>query len=426
MMQLPLFLPPSWTVAELTRYVRELLESDDNLQDLWVMGEVANFSRPGSGHLYFTLKDSSATLRCVMWRNAASRQVYIPRDGEAVEVHGAVSVYEAGGQYQLYADVIRPAGEGFLFQEFLRLKARLEAEGLFDPARKRPIPEWPRRIGIVTSPSGAALRDILNTIRRRYPLVEVVLAPTPVQGEDAPLKIVAALESLNRLACPDVILLARGGGSIEDLWCFNDERVAHAVAASAAPVIAGVGHETDFTIVDFACDLRAPTPTAAAELATPDRMDLLAHLSGIKVSLARAMQIVLNNHRWEWNRLENRLRQQTPLSRVRTDRQRLDELSRRMSVAVDHSRQLQRARLVGLELRLASLNPAAVLARGFAVVSTPEGSLVRSVGQVSRGDPLTVRVSDGSFGAAVTGESQPLEPGASSDGEVREGPARVV
>jgi exodeoxyribonuclease VII large subunit len=421
MMQLPLFLPPSWTVAELTRYVRELLESDDNLQDLWVMGEVANFSRPGSGHLYFTLKDSSATLRCVMWRNAASRQKYIPRDGEAVEVHGAVSVYEAGGQYQLYADVIRPAGEGFLFQEFLRLKARLEAEGLFDPARKRAIPEWPRRIGIVTSPSGAALRDMLNTVRRRYPLVEVVLAPTPVQGEDAPLKIVAALESLNRLAHPDVILLARGGGSIEDLWCFNDERVARAVVASAAPVITGVGHETDFTIVDFACDLRAPTPTAAAELATPDRIDLMTHLSGLKVSLARAMQLVLNNHRWEWNRLENRLRQQSPLSRVRTDRQRLDELARRISVAVDHSRQLQRARLVGLELRLAALNPAAVLARGFAVVSTPGGSLIRSVDQVSSGDLLNIRVSDGSFGAAVTGESQTVEPGRSVD--VREGPA---
>jgi exodeoxyribonuclease VII large subunit len=343
-----------------------------------------------------------------------------------VEVHGAVSVYEAGGQYQLYADAIRPAGEGFLFQEFLRLKARLEAEGLFDPARKRPIPEWPRCIGIVTSPSGAALRDILNTIRRRYPLVEVVLAPTPVQGEDAPLKIAAALESLNRLAHPDVILLARGGGSIEDLWCFNDERVARAVAASAAPVITGVGHETDFTIVDFACDLRAPTPTAAAELATPDRMDLLAHLSGLKVSLARAMQIVLNNHRWEWNRVENRLRQQSPLSRVRTDRQRLDELARRMSVAVDHSRQLQRARLVGLELRLAALNPAAVLARGFAVVTTPEGSLVRSVGQVSRGDPLNIRVSDGSFGAAVTGASQAVKRGGSLVDGVREGSTGAV
>jgi exodeoxyribonuclease VII large subunit len=420
MMQLPLFLPPSWSVAELTRYIRELLEGDDNLQDLWVTGEVANFSRPGSGHLYFTLKDSTAILRCVMWRNAVSRLAYIPRDGEAVEVHGAVSIYEVNGQYQLYADAIRPAGEGFLFQEFLRLKARLEAEGLFDPARKRPIPDWPHRVGVVTSPSGAALRDILNTIRRRYPLVEVVLAPTPVQGEDAPLKIAAALEALNRLACPDVILLARGGGSIEDLWCFNDERVARAVAASRAPVITGVGHETDFTIADFASDLRAPTPTAAAELATPDRMDLLAHLSSVEGNLTRSMQVVLNNQRWEWSRLEGRLRQQSPLSRVRTDRQRLDELARRMSVTVDHSQRLQRARLMGLELRLAALNPAAVLARGFAVVSTLDGSLIRTAGQVSRGDPLTVRVRDGSFGVTVTGEFQPAEPQSGPDGAARE------
>jgi exodeoxyribonuclease VII large subunit len=198
------------------------------------------------------------------------------------------------------------------------------------------------------------------------------------------------------------------------------------VAASAAPVIAGVGHETDFTIVDFACDLRAPTPTAAAELATPDRVDLLAHLSGLRGSLARAMQMVLSNNRWEWGRLENRLRQQSPLSRVRTDRQRLDELARRMSVAVDHSRQLQRTRLVGLELRLAALNPSAVLARGFAVVSTPEGILVRSVDQVSGGDRLNIRVSDGSFGAAVTGESHPVETGAGSDGGVPEGPAGMA
>ncbi len=260
MSQLSLFESNYWSVTQLTHYLRDLLENDANLQDLWVQGEVSNFSRPSSGHLYFTLKDSSSALRVVMWRSAAARQAFLPRDGDAIEVHGAISLYEAGGQYQLYADLMRPVGEGALFQEFLRLKARLEAEGLFDPERKRPIPHWPQRIGIVTSPSGAAIRDMINTLRRRFPLPEIILAPTAVQGVEAPLGIVRALEILNQRYQPDVVLLARGGGSIEDLWAFNDERVARAIAASAAPVISGVGHETDFTIADFVSDLRAPPP----------------------------------------------------------------------------------------------------------------------------------------------------------------------
>ena len=272
---------PRWTVTDLTRYLRQLLEADSSLQGVWVQGEISNLSRPSSGHIYFTLKDSGASLRCVMWRNEAARLRFAPQDGMAIEAHGSISIYEAGGQYQLYADILRPLGEGALYQEFLRLKALLEAEGLFDPARKRSIPEFPRRIGIVTSPTGAALRDMLNTLRRRLPLAEVILAPTPVQGDEAPPGIVAALRSLNRVAAPDVILLARGGGSIEDLWAFNDERVVRAVTESAAPVITGVGHETDFTLADFAADLRAPTPTAAAELATPVTvLDLKAKLGG--------------------------------------------------------------------------------------------------------------------------------------------------
>ncbi|MBP1703633.1 MAG: xseA, partial [Chloroflexi bacterium] len=207
MKQLSLFQSPSWTVTDLTRYLRALLESDANLQEVWVVGEVSNISRPASGHLYFTLKDSGAALRCVMWRNAVLRQSVLPGDGEAVEVHGSLSVYEAGGNYQLYADLIRPAGEGALYQEFLRLKARLEEEGLFTVERKRPIPRWPKTIGIVTSPTGAALRDMLNTLRRRYPLARVILAPTAVQGEEAPAGIVEALARLNRIVQPDVILL---------------------------------------------------------------------------------------------------------------------------------------------------------------------------------------------------------------------------
>ncbi len=401
MTQLPLFQAPSWSVTDLTRYLRQLLENDRQLQDIWVLGEVSNFSRPSSGHIYFTLKDETSSLRCVMWRTAVIRQAFIPRDGDAVEVHGSLGIYEISGTYQLYADLIRPTGEGILYQEFLRLKARLEAEGLFDPARKRPIPRWPQRIGIVTSPTGAALRDILNTIRRRYPLVEVTLAPTPVQGEEAPGGIVAALKALNRLVEPDVILLARGGGSIEDLWAFNDEGVARAIVASQAPVISGVGHETDFTISDFAADLRAPTPTAAAELATPHQSDLRQAIRDLLQRLERGAAARLALPRWQLNELDRRLLMVSPAAQLRTDRQRLDELSHSSQVAVLHSLRLQRERLLGLKQRLDGLSPQAVLRRGYAIVQHPDGRLVQRVVQVSPGDPLKVRVSDGDFGVRV-------------------------
>ncbi len=398
---MPLLQPKSWSVGEVTRYLKDLLESDHNLADLWVQGEISNFSQPRSGHLYFTIKDGTAALKCVMWRGMAQRQQYLPRDGEAVEVHGSLSVYEAGGQYQLYADTIRPLGEGALYQEFLRLKAQLQAEGLFDAERKRPIPEWPRRIGIVTSPTGAALRDMLNTLRRRYPLAEVVLAPTPVQGEAAPPGIVAALRSLNLVASPDVILLARGGGSIEDLWAFNDESVARAIADSEAPVISGIGHETDFTIADFVSDLRAPTPTAAAELATPDRLDLLAALNDQNQRLVRAALGQTAAQRWQLSELHNRLLRQTPITRIQNDRQRLDEFVHRAELALGHQMKLQASQFLGLQRRLEALNPLAILQRGYAVVSQADGSLVRSVSQVRVDDPLKVRVSDGEFDARV-------------------------
>lgn len=401
MTQLPLLEPQSWSVTDLTRYLRDIFENDAQLQDIWVIGEVSNSSRPSSGHMYFTVKDASASLRCVMWRNAVARQAYLPRDGDEIEVHGSLNIYEAAGQYQLYADAIRPVGEGALYQEFLRMKARLEQEGLFDPERKRPVPQWPRRIGIITSPTGAAIRDMLNTLRRRFPVVDVVLAPTPVQGIEAPPGIVAALEKINRIASPDVILLARGGGSIEDLWAFNDERVARAITASSAPVITGVGHETDFTIADFASDLRAATPTAAAELATPNRADLLVSLAELQQRLQRGSENALNNYRWELQGLGANLRSLSPQSRLRNDLQRLDELLRRATNAQAHDIQLRRERLDGLLNRLETLNPVAVLGRGYALVSNRFGDLVRSVKQVSRGDELSIRVSDGDFEVRV-------------------------
>jgi exodeoxyribonuclease VII large subunit len=402
MSQLPLFTPPSWTVTDVTRYLRSLFDGDEQLQDLWVLGEISNFTRSSNGHLYFTLKDSAAALRCVMWRNAAARLPFSPRDGDAIEVHGLISIYEQSGQYQLYADQMRPAGEGALFQEFLRLKARLEAEGLFDPARKRALPRWPHCIGIVTSPTGAALRDMLNTLRRRYPLAEVVIAPTPVQGVEAPPGIIAALRALNNFIQPDVILLARGGGSIEDLWAFNDENVARAITASTAPVITGVGHETDFTIADFAADLRAPTPTAAAELATPHRADLQNELTDLTRLLERAARSELDGRRAELKDLQAHLRLHSPVARVRSDRQHLDDLTHRTGLAVAHAVQLERAHLNNMQQRLEALNPLSVLKRGFAMVSTPAGEVVRSITSVTPGARLTVRVSDGVFQVQVS------------------------
>jgi len=402
MAQLALFglTSPVLTVSDLTRRVRELLETDYRLQDVWVSGEVSNVSRPASGHLYFTLKDAQASLRCVMWRPDAARLLAPPREGQAVEAHGRVSVYETGGQYQLYADTLRPAGEGILYQEFLRLKARLEAEGLFEAERKRDLPAWPGRIGLVTSPSGAALRDVLHVLRRRFPLAEVTLAPTPVQGEEAPAGIIAALQALNRHIRPDVILLVRGGGSIEDLAAFNDEDVARAIAASRSPVVSGIGHETDFTIADFVADRRAPTPSAAAEIITPDVAELAASQRALAARLVEAFGQRLQTLRWGLDERRFELRLASPRAQVAGARQRLDDLRARAEVSITSGLRLRRSAVTGLAQTLRAVGPAAVLARGYAVVSlAPGGPVVRTRKQVKPGSPLEVRVADGVFPA---------------------------
>ena len=394
----PTLFPQStqWTVSKLTFYIRKLLEENEVLQDVWVQGEISNLSRPASGHIYFTLKDSSAALRCVMWKTSAARLGIPLQDGKAVEVHGKIGVYEVSGQYQLYVDQIRPVGEGALYQEFMRLKAMLEAEGLFAPERKRLIPIFPHRIGIVTSATGAALRDMLNTLRRRLPLVEVILAPSPVQGIEAPPALVKALQSLI-LQSPDVILLARGGGSIEDLWAFNDERVVRAVAMSTVPIICGVGHETDFTLCDFAADLRAPTPTAAAELATQITLiDLRASLQNYKTRMLSAALNLLAEQESSLSSLVSQLRYVSPERQIQSERQRVDELSRRAHASLFHHLQLQSTHVRGMQRRLEALNPNAVLARGYAVVTRKDdGSVVSRVAQAT--DEMSVRVSDGKF-----------------------------
>jgi exodeoxyribonuclease VII, large subunit len=402
MQQGTLFSSVSLTVGDVTHYLRELLDSDEVLRDVWVMGEVSNASTPASGHLYFTLKDDSATLKCVMWKPQVMRLRFPLRAGMAVEVHGGISVYEQGGQYQLYADTIRPVGEGALYQEFLLLKNRLEAEGLFDPANHRPLPETPAKIGIVTSPTGAALQDMLNTLRRRYPLAEVVVAPAAVQGEAAPAELVDALQRLNAIPDLDVILVARGGGSLEDLWAFNDEQVVRAVAASRAPVISGVGHETDFTLTDFAADLRAPTPTAAAELATPDKADLALHLAQLKQRLAAGADVKLTDAHEKTMALRRRLERVTPLWAINNQRQRVDEMSQRAALAWQHRLRLLQVEQKGWQLRLAALSPYAVLQRGYAIAMDENGKTISSYNQVNVDASVKIRVAQGAFKARVT------------------------
>lgn len=390
----------SWSVTEVNAYLKGLMEADANLQNLWVEGEISNLSRPASGHLYFTLKDSSSSIRCVMWKNRVQAVSFVLQDGVAVTAHGGLSVYEQRGQYQLYVDALRPRGEGALFQEFQRLKTQLEAEGLFDAERKRPIPAWPKRVGIVTSGSGAAYQDMEKTLYRRYPLIEITLEPASVQGESAPGELIAALKRLYEVP-PDVILIGRGGGSIEDLWAFNNEDLARVLAESPVPVISGVGHETDFTITDFVADLRAPTPTAAAELAVPDQVELRQISAELGKRLERAAKGTLAEQRRLAENAADQIERLSPLSEIRDGRQRVDELLGRTGRGMAGYLRIARESCLGFQARLASLNPEAILKRGYAILTAEDGSTVYQVGQTAAGEKLQVRVSDGTFEVIV-------------------------
>ena len=396
-----------FTVTTLSNYLREVLETDEILRDVWVRGEISNFTQPRSGHLYFTLKDNDAQLKCVMWKSQTFRLRFNPKDGQSVEAHGAMSFYPAGGQVQLYVDEMQPVGEGQLYQEFLRLKARLDAEGLFAPDLKRPIPQFPRHIGVITSASGAALQDILNTLRRRLPLARVTLAPTAVQGAEAPGGIVGAFQSLKTLPDLDLIILARGGGSIEDLWPFNDEAVAYAIRASHVPVISGVGHETDFTIADFAADLRAPTPTAAAELATPiTSSDLRAELIAINQLMATSLKSKLTSLRQDLLLAENRLQRHSPAQRVRTFLQFQDETRERLERAMRHYLSQHELKLQNQIARLESVSPMAVLRRGFAIVTDAQThQLISRRNQTSQNQAIQIQLSDGKIAATISGDT---------------------
>lgn len=394
-----------YSVSAITARIRALLEQEPLLQDVWIEGEVSNFSRASSGHIYFTLKDAGAQLSGVIWRNQAQTLTYVPRSGDQVVVHGRIGLYEQSGRYQIYVDAVRPAGRGSLFQEFERLKAQLEAEGVFAPERKRALPAFPRRIGVVTSPTAAAFRDVINVLTRRYPLADVLLSPTLVQGDAAPPRIVAALAALNARDDVDVILLVRGGGSLEDLWAFNDERVTRAVAASRIPVISGVGHETDFTLADFSADHRAPTPSAAAEMATPDRAELGALVAQRAARLDRTFETRIDGMHGELERLARALQYLSPVARLASSRQRVDDLLQRSEAAVAHRVAVQRQHVGGLAARLETLNPDAVLARGYAIVLEREsGEVITSAQAVTPGLALTLRMRGGE--ASARGESR--------------------
>ncbi|GIK73271.1 MAG: exodeoxyribonuclease 7 large subunit [Chloroflexota bacterium] len=393
------------TVSKLTAHIARMFEQDDALRDVEVVGEVSNWKRAASGHIYFRLKDAGATINAVMWKGSVMAQSWLPREGDQVIAHGYVGVYPESGAYQLYTNRLQPAGRGQLYAQFEALKEKLRAEGLFDAARKRALPVRLTRIGIVTSADAAALRDILRTLAGRWPLVEVVIFPTLVQGAEAPPRIVAAIAAANRYAAEvaaiDTLIVARGGGSIEDLWAFNDEGVARAVANSAIPVISGVGHETDFTIVDFVADLRAPTPTAAAVAAVQARIEEHAQtLARVQTVRERVVQRIAQERR-TLDRLAARLHRIHPQRRLDLQRQRLDERERRLHQAIQRILTRRRERSLAAVQRLEALNPLRVLGRGYSIVQRRDGVVVTKPEMVKDGDKLVVRAAGGEYQAIV-------------------------
>ena len=409
-----------WAVGALCKAIADALEARFN--PVTVRGEISGFSRAASGHCYFSLKDGQGQIRCAMFRRAAQLIDFAPRDGDLVEVRGRLGVYEARGDLQLIAESMTRAGQGGLFEQFLQRKARLEAEGLFDAGRKRRLPAMPRHVGVVTSLGAAALHDVLTALARRAPHVSVTVAPASVQGAAAPAELAAALQSLaDRPAPPDVILLVRGGGSIEDLWAFNDEMLARAIAASPIPVVSGVGHETDFTIADFVADLRAPTPTAAAELAAPAREMLFTALDLAAEALQAAVLRRIDRHGQRLDTVAARLSRPSAIvatQRLRLERRgqsllhavqgqaeragrRCDNAAAALPVVIRAGLDRHRQRLDRAELRLRLLDPGLVLQRGYAFLEDADGTTVQSVAQVAAGSALRATLADGTLDLTV-------------------------
>jgi exodeoxyribonuclease VII large subunit len=388
------------TVSALNREVRQLIE--ESLGSVWVEGEISNLAKPSSGHIYFSLKDEKAQVRCAMFRQQNRSLGFEPKSGLKVLVHGKVSLYEPRGDYQLIVEHMEEAGVGALRRRFEALKAKLEAEGLFDPARKRELPTIPERIGVITSPTGAALRDVLISLKRRFPATKVLIYPTSVQGDKAAGEIVAALERASSRAECDLLILTRGGGSLEDLWPFNEEIVARAVDAVSIPIIAAVGHETDFTIAEFVADLRAPTPSQAAELAVPLQDDYVDRLLGVSEMLERILRRFVRDESRKLDALEHRLGRAHPGVALRAKQMRVVEIEDRIKRALKTaiSEVAQRIQLV--ERGLVALSPLATLERGYAIVTTKgDGKLVTTSAAVKKGTQIDVRLAEGELEATV-------------------------
>ena len=391
-------------VGWLVRYIKDLLAEDYTLQDIWVQGEISGYKQAASGHRYFTLKDGYAAIRCVLF---AGYRVPPLREGMAAFIHGRMDLWEQRGDIQFYVDDARDAGEGLLSLRFEALKSRLEAEGLFAQERKRPLPERVRAIGVVTSLQAAALSDILRTLRLRCPLVEVIVAPTLVQGDGAADQIAAAIDLLNAHGQADVIIVARGGGSIEELWAFNEEQVARAIARSRTPIVTGVGHETDFTIADLVADARASTPTAAAMAAVPDAAQWRAAIEAASIRLDDAIASHILILADSLHTAQRRLDRASPARAIEAARQRVDEATEALALRASHLLALRTASLRSSALRLHALSPMLTIARGYAIVRREaDGALLTSVAQVAPGDGLNIHLADGRF-AAVAGPRLP-------------------
>jgi len=394
------------SVRNLTLLVRELLEGSALLKNFWVTGEVSNFKAHSSGHCYFTLKDDHSSVRCVMWRSRTPSLRFRPTDGMKVLARGSIAVYERDGTYQFYADQVEPDGLGSLYAAYEQLKARLEAEGLFSQSRKRKLPRFPRVVALVTSPTGAAVRDMIKIMARRWPLADVLVVPAIVQGAEAAPSIVSALDSLSAYPAVDVAIVGRGGGSIEDLWAFNDEAVARSIARCACPVVSAVGHETDFTIADFVADQRGETPSGAAMLVVPDRDDLARQIEAQAGRLSRGMERQRAQLRQQIDVLSSRLEHASPRQRLKDYRTRQAELKRRITQSLVFLLSKERNRLATESARLQALSPLRVLARGYSLTRDAQGRVIRDQADISIGDQLETTILYGKIVSVVTGRGE--------------------
>ena len=396
----------SISVSAVNTYIKEMLERDDVLSAIAISGEISNFKRNSSGHLYFSLKDEGATISAVMFRSDASRLSFLPCDGMKVVVYGRISLYEKSGQYQVYIRTMISDGAGELARAYEALKRKLESEGLFAPERKKKLPKLPRRIGIVTSPTGAAIRDMINVTGRRYPMADLVIFPAAVQGAEAPPQLRAGVEYFNATQSVDVIIIGRGGGSIEDLWAFNDEALARAVAASEIPIISAVGHETDFTLCDFVADCRAPTPSAAAEIAVPDARAIFAYTEQSEERMTRAMISRLTRYNEDVLNIEKIIALNSPRAILERHKLALQNLGVRIENSTRAKLSASGAALAEVSAKLTGLNPLGVLSRGYSALKSEEGRVIGSVEALTLGERVNIVMSDGVASATVDGISK--------------------